>query len=277
MQALSAEDEQAVERLTLRLLQDAYCDLAAVLRGAQPQAAAAILGVMEQRVTDVLTRICRQGSEGAASVEIAVAVGERIGEIMDQAHGRMMGPACGPPEPVNPPRRSRHGRRREPCVMARRGFSEAVQALPEAGADRWRQTARRGNPAAVQTSVRAGCPLPCRRRRTDGPIVARRTAPTAPGPGIDIQHEPRAARSRRTRTDAHGCADPHPGPNDRLRTFNPDFGSCIHRNDRFETAVAVGIYGPGSPVVRWDAYIDPSRRARRREGRRDDRRQPTGS
>lgn len=88
MQALSAEDEQAVERLTLRLLQDAYCDLAAVLRGAQPQAAAAILGVMEQRVTDVLTRICRQSSEGAASVEIAVAVGERIGEIMDQAHGR---------------------------------------------------------------------------------------------------------------------------------------------------------------------------------------------
>jgi hypothetical protein len=56
------------------------------------------------------------------------------------------------------------------------------------------------------------------------------------------------------------------GSNDRLRTFNPDFGSCIHRNDRFETAVAVGIYGPGSPVVRWDAYIDPSRRARRRDG-----------
>ncbi len=87
MRALSAEDEQAVERLTLQLLHDAYCDLAAVLRGAQPQAAAAILGVMEQRVTDVLT-----GSAGrfgrAASVEIAVAVGERIGEIMDQAHGR---------------------------------------------------------------------------------------------------------------------------------------------------------------------------------------------
>ncbi|ACB23237.1 hypothetical protein [Methylobacterium radiotolerans] len=88
MRALSAEDEQAVDRLTLQLLHDAYCDLAAVLRGAQPQAAAAILGVMEQRVTDVLTRICRQNSEGAASVEIAVAVGERIGEIMDQAHGR---------------------------------------------------------------------------------------------------------------------------------------------------------------------------------------------
>lgn len=88
MRALTSEDEHAVERLTLQLLHDAYCDLAAVLRGAQPQAATAILGVMEQRVADVLTRICQQRSEGAASVAIAVAVGERIGEIMDQAHGR---------------------------------------------------------------------------------------------------------------------------------------------------------------------------------------------
>lgn len=93
MRALTAEDEQAVERLTLRLLHDAYCDLAAVLRSAQPQAAAAILGVMEQRVTDVLTRICRQGLEGDASVAIAIAVGERIGEIMDQANGRSGPPA----------------------------------------------------------------------------------------------------------------------------------------------------------------------------------------
>ena len=59
-----------------------------MLRGAQPQAAAAILGVMEQRVTDVLSRICQQGLEGPASVAIAIAVGERIGAIMDQAHGR---------------------------------------------------------------------------------------------------------------------------------------------------------------------------------------------
>jgi hypothetical protein len=43
---------------------------------------------MEQRVTDVLTRICQQGSEGPASAGIAIAVGERVGEIMDQAHGR---------------------------------------------------------------------------------------------------------------------------------------------------------------------------------------------
>ena len=82
------DDERAVERLTLHLMEDAYCDLAAVLHGAHPQAAAAILAVMEQRVTDVLTRICRARSEGPRSEIIALAVGERIAEIMDQAHGR---------------------------------------------------------------------------------------------------------------------------------------------------------------------------------------------
>jgi hypothetical protein len=88
MTVLSHEDERAVERLTLQLLQDAYFDVAAVLGGAQPKAAAAILAAIEQRVTDVLVRICRDRSEGAASQPIAVAVGERLGEIMEQAHGR---------------------------------------------------------------------------------------------------------------------------------------------------------------------------------------------
>ncbi len=140
-----------------------------------------------------------------------------------------MGPACGPPEPVNPPRRSRHGRRREPCVMARRGFQRG----------RSRRCRRPGRPMAADGSQRepgiradfvSGAGLSVAvpgGRRTDGPM----------------------------HTDARILIL---GPNDRLRTFNPDFGSCIHRNDRFETAVAVGIYGPGSPVVRWDAYIDPS-------------------
>jgi hypothetical protein len=88
MWVMGRDEEQAVERLTLQLLQDAFCDLAAVLCGAQPQAAAAILTVMEQRVTNVLTRVCRQGLEGPASADIAIAVGERIGAIMDQACGQ---------------------------------------------------------------------------------------------------------------------------------------------------------------------------------------------
>ena len=93
MDGQARDDEQAAERLTLQLLQDAFCDLAAVLRGAQPQAAAAILGVVEQRVADVLSRICRQDLEGPASTAIAIATGERIGAILDQAYGRS-GPAA---------------------------------------------------------------------------------------------------------------------------------------------------------------------------------------
>lgn len=85
---LSHEDERAVERLTLQLLQDAYFDVAAVLSAAQPKAGAAILAAIEQRITDVLIRICRDHSEGEGSQPIALAVGERLGEIMEQAHGR---------------------------------------------------------------------------------------------------------------------------------------------------------------------------------------------
>jgi hypothetical protein len=85
---LPQEDERAVERLTVQLLQDAYFDVAAVLSAAQPKAAAAILAAIEQRITDVLVRICRDLSEGERSQSIALAVGERLGEIMEQAQGR---------------------------------------------------------------------------------------------------------------------------------------------------------------------------------------------
>lgn len=88
MAGLAQLEEQAVERLTLRLVEDAYYDLAAVVQAAKPQAGAALLAVMEQRVTDVLTLLCRTRSEGDRSEAIALAVGERIAEIMDQAHGR---------------------------------------------------------------------------------------------------------------------------------------------------------------------------------------------
>ena len=88
MADLAQLEEKAAERLTLRLVEDAYYDLAAVVQAAKPQAAAALLAVMDQRVTDVLTLLCRTRSEGERSEVIALAVGERIAEIMDQAHGR---------------------------------------------------------------------------------------------------------------------------------------------------------------------------------------------
>ena len=75
MPELTPSHEAAVDQLTLQLLKDAYFDLAAILQSAQPLAAAAILAVMEQRVVDVLTRICRQRTEGDASDLIAMAVG----------------------------------------------------------------------------------------------------------------------------------------------------------------------------------------------------------
>lgn len=89
MSGLGQDDERAIDRLTMHLLQDAYLDVATVLSAAQPKAAAAILGAIEQRVIDVLERICRDRSEGVASQSIAVAVGERLGEIMEHAHGRI--------------------------------------------------------------------------------------------------------------------------------------------------------------------------------------------
>ncbi|MCJ2015378.1 hypothetical protein [Methylobacterium sp. J-076] len=89
MTKLTHEDEHAIDRLTLHLLQDAYFDVVAVLRGAQPKAAAAILAVMEQRVANALTRMCRDDSEGTGSRGIAFAVGERLGDIMEQAHGHV--------------------------------------------------------------------------------------------------------------------------------------------------------------------------------------------
>lgn len=83
MTELTHENAHAVDRLTLHLLQDAYFDVVAVLRGAQPKAAAAILAVMEQRVTNTLTRIERD--EDASGV--VTAVGARLDAIMKQAHG----------------------------------------------------------------------------------------------------------------------------------------------------------------------------------------------
>ena len=82
MTELTHENAHAIDRLTLHLLQDAYFDVVAVLRGAQPKAAAAILAVMEQRVANTLTRI----EHDEDSAEVATAVGARLDAIMKQAH-----------------------------------------------------------------------------------------------------------------------------------------------------------------------------------------------
>ncbi len=87
MMHLSPEDEGAVERLTLHLLQDAYVDLAEVLRAVEPEAADLLLTTIEQRFADVLAGLCRHRSEGESSRAIALAVGERLWDIVGRAHG----------------------------------------------------------------------------------------------------------------------------------------------------------------------------------------------
>lgn len=78
--------DHAADRLTLHLLQDAYFDVVAVLRGAQPKAADAILAVMEQRVANTLRRIGQDETDDESHT-VAAVVGARLDAIMKQAHG----------------------------------------------------------------------------------------------------------------------------------------------------------------------------------------------
>lgn len=88
MADLTPEDEQAVDRLAFLLLQDAYLDLAAVLKNINAGAAASVLDVIEERVTDALAGLHRQTAEGVASRAIAVAVGAKLSTALDEARGR---------------------------------------------------------------------------------------------------------------------------------------------------------------------------------------------
>lgn len=88
MTDLSAEDEQAVDRLAFHLLRDAYCDLAGVMMRANADAARTVLGTIEQRLTDTLGRFHSETAEGAASTAIVIAVGNKIGDVMDEAQNR---------------------------------------------------------------------------------------------------------------------------------------------------------------------------------------------
>jgi hypothetical protein len=94
MKDLSPEDAQAVDRLAFHLLREAYCDLAGVMMTANAAAARTVLSTIEQRLTDTLGRFHSEAAEGAASTAIVIAVGDKIGDVMDEAQNRNAAPSA---------------------------------------------------------------------------------------------------------------------------------------------------------------------------------------
>lgn len=88
MRDLSPEDEQAVDRLAYHLLREAYGDLAGAMMRANADVARTVPSTIEQRLTDTLGRFHSETAEGAASTAIVIAVGDRIGDVMDEAENR---------------------------------------------------------------------------------------------------------------------------------------------------------------------------------------------
>ncbi|BAU93165.1 hypothetical protein MPPM_4560 [Methylorubrum populi] len=90
------DDEQAIDRLTLYMLKETYCAAAGALRRMNPSAAEALFQAFERQIADALQRMHAHRSEGPDSTAIALAVGDRIAEILDQAHRRQFEPAVAP-------------------------------------------------------------------------------------------------------------------------------------------------------------------------------------
>lgn len=90
------EDEQAIDRLTLYMLKETYCAAAGALMRMSPQVADALFQAFERQIADALQRMHVHRSEGPASTAVALAVGDRIAEILDQAHRRQFEPRGGP-------------------------------------------------------------------------------------------------------------------------------------------------------------------------------------
>lgn len=82
------DDEQAIDRLTLYMLKETYCAAAAALMRMNPGAAEALFQAFERQIADALQRMHVHRSEGPDSTAIAMAVGDRIADILDQAHRR---------------------------------------------------------------------------------------------------------------------------------------------------------------------------------------------
>ncbi|MBK3401872.1 hypothetical protein H0176_12730 [Methylorubrum populi] len=93
------EDEQAIDRLTLYMLKETYCAAAGALMRMNPSAADALFQAFERQIAEALQRMHAQRSEGPDSTAIALAVGDRIAEILEQAHRRQFEPATTVPGP----------------------------------------------------------------------------------------------------------------------------------------------------------------------------------
>ncbi|MFF8801039.1 MULTISPECIES: hypothetical protein [unclassified Methylobacterium] len=93
------EDEQAIDRLTLYMLKETYCAAAGALMRMNPKASEALFQAFERQIADALQRMHVHRSEGPDSTAIAIAVGDRIAEILDQAHRRQFEPARRAAEP----------------------------------------------------------------------------------------------------------------------------------------------------------------------------------
>ncbi len=96
MSKLSSEDLRAVDRLTCFMLAEVCCSATAALARVEPEAARALLGGVETLLTGALARIDAQRSEGANSTAIALAVGTRIAEVLDQARAAASPDAAAP-------------------------------------------------------------------------------------------------------------------------------------------------------------------------------------
>ncbi len=100
MPELSSTDREAVDRLTYFMLKEVCCSAADAMAKTNPQAARTLLTGIETLITGAITRIDAQQSEGANSTAIALAVGYRIAEVLDQARACLgeEGEQAGPPE-----------------------------------------------------------------------------------------------------------------------------------------------------------------------------------
>lgn len=98
------DDEQAIERLTLYMLKETYGAAAAALMRMNPKAAGDLFQAFERQIAEALDRMHQSRSEGPASTTIAVGVGARIADILDQAHRRQFEPGAGAaPDPAVEP------------------------------------------------------------------------------------------------------------------------------------------------------------------------------